>query len=84
MDFFSGLLMFFLIWWVVIFCVLPWGIRTDIQSGAGAPVNPQLKKKFLVTTGISVLVWVLVFGLIQADIIDYRAISRQMVQEDTK
>lgn len=84
MDWLTGLAMYFLIWWLVIFCVLPWGIRTDMETGSGAPVNANIKKKFLITTGISLLVWLLVYGLIQANLIDYRAISKQMVEEDTR
>ncbi|MBP7722057.1 MAG: DUF1467 family protein [Alphaproteobacteria bacterium] len=84
MDWLTGLAMFFLIWWLVIFCVLPWGIRTDMETGSGAPVNPRIRKKFLITTGISLLVWLLVYGLINANLIDYRAISKQMVEEDTR
>ncbi|MCE7886001.1 MAG: DUF1467 family protein [Alphaproteobacteria bacterium PRO2] len=84
MDLLTGLAIYFLIWWLVIFCVLPWGIRTDMETGSGAPVNPNIKKKFLITTGISLLVWLLVYGLIQANLIDYRAISKQMVEEDTR
>jgi predicted secreted protein len=84
MDLFTGLLAFFLIWWVVIFCVLPWGIKTDLHGGSGAPIRPHLKKKFLITTGISLLVWVLVAGLVHAGIIDFRGMSRQMIEEDLK
>ncbi len=83
MDLFTGFLVYFLIWWVVIFCVLPLGVRRDSESGVGAPVDPQLKKKFLITTGISVLLWLLVYALVAADIIDFRAISMEMIKEDS-
>ena len=55
-----------------------------METGSRAPVNPRIRKKFLITTGISLLVWLLVYGLIQANLIDYRAISKQMVEEDTR
>ena len=84
MDWGTGIAIYFLIWWTVVFCVLPWGIRTDLQAGTGAPVNPALKKKFLITTGISLLVWMLVYGVIKADFIDFRALSHQMVEEDSR
>jgi predicted secreted protein len=48
---------FFLIWWVVLFAVLPWGVRSQLESGdttpgtdPGAPVVPKLGRKLLWTT----------------------------------
>ncbi|HEY2528405.1 MAG TPA: DUF1467 family protein [Xanthobacteraceae bacterium] len=48
---------FFLIWWVVLFAVLPWGIRSQHESGEiapgtdpGAPATANLKRKLLWTT----------------------------------
>ena len=53
----TGLAMFFLIWWVVLFAVLPWGIRTQHEAGEvtpgtdpGAPVVPKLGRKLMWTT----------------------------------
>lgn len=52
------------VWWLTLFAVLPWGVRTqadedDIIPGTehGAPVKPGLKMKLLVTTLISALIW---------------------------
>jgi predicted secreted protein len=51
---------FIFVWWIVLFMVLPWGIQREdnLEQGheAGAPKNPRLKLKLLVTTGISVLI----------------------------
>ena len=48
---------FFLIWWVVLFAVLPWGIHSQQEGGdiapgtdPGAPVLPKLGRKLLWTT----------------------------------
>lgn len=48
---------FFLIWWVVLFAVLPWGVRSQHETGdmppgtdPGAPVVPKLGRKLLWTT----------------------------------
>jgi predicted secreted protein len=54
-------IIFVLIWWLVFFAVLPWGVRgrwekpDDGVAGAepGAPVAPDLRRKALVTTGIA-------------------------------
>jgi len=56
--------MFVTIWFVVLFAILPIGIRSQRESGGyvegtdpGAPVNPQLLKKALLTTLVSLLVF---------------------------
>jgi predicted secreted protein len=48
---------FFLIWWVVLFAVLPWGVRSQHEGGEvtpgtdpGAPVVPKLGRKLIWTT----------------------------------
>jgi predicted secreted protein len=57
-------------WWVVLFAVLPLGMSQEGMErptdGAqwGAPANPNLKKKFITTTWVSALVWLLIMGLI--------------------
>ncbi len=60
---------YFTVWWIVLFAVLPWGIRSqeetrDIVPGSdpGAPMLPRLAVKALWTTGIAAIV----FGLILA------------------
>jgi hypothetical protein len=68
---------FLTIWWTVLFAVLPLGTQTyaeaglDVKDGGdpGAPVNPNLKKKFITTTWVSASIWlvlmiVIKFGLI--------------------
>jgi predicted secreted protein len=65
------------IWWTTLFAVLPLGNRTFKEMGIepppgadpGAPVNPNLKRKFITTTWVSALVMaalllVIHFGLI--------------------
>jgi predicted secreted protein len=50
---------FFLIWWVVLFAVLPWGVKSQhegtVEPGTepGAPQRTLLLRKVLVTTLIA-------------------------------
>ena len=52
------------IWWTVLFAVLPLGSQSFHEAGIkpppgadpGAPVNPNLKRKFITTTWVSALV----------------------------
>ncbi len=55
-----GIALYLTIWWVVLFAVLPFGVRSQHEEGEmpegtdpGAPVRPLLLKKALWTTAIS-------------------------------
>lgn len=60
--------------WIVIFCVLPFGIKTENnpQSGndKGAPVKHNMRKKFLYTAIISLIIVGTYFILRKEGIID--------------
>jgi len=58
----TAIAIYFLIWWVVLFAVLPWGVRAQGEEGApgtdpGAPTVPRLKAKVLWTTVVASVVW---------------------------
>lgn len=70
MDWLSGFAVFFIIWWVVLFTVLPFGVRSQLEDGhiepgteAGAPVAPRIGFKLLLTTAIAVLVFAIFYWL---------------------
>jgi predicted secreted protein len=53
----TAVAIFFLIWWVVLFAVLPWGVRSQHEGGEvvpgtdpGAPTVPKLGRKLVWTT----------------------------------
>ncbi len=77
----SGIVTYFLIWWTALFAVLPWGLRRD---ETGKPEMPDIRRKFLITTGVSLVIWIGVYMAIKIDIIDFRAIARTMIEEDTR
>jgi predicted secreted protein len=63
-DIATALAIYFLIWWVVLFAVLPWGVRSQAESGEivpgtdpGAPSLPQLRLKMLWTTIVATVVF---------------------------
>jgi predicted secreted protein len=58
---------YFIIWWVVLFAVLPWGVRSQAESGhvvpgsdPGAPAIPHLLPKLAWTTAVATLVFAFV------------------------
>ncbi|MCB1376777.1 MAG: DUF1467 family protein [Alphaproteobacteria bacterium] len=66
----SGIAIYFITWWVTLFAVLPWGVRSHHEAGkdvmeghdAGAPTNPMMWRKVLVTTVIASAIFVLIYG----------------------
>jgi predicted secreted protein len=61
----TALATFFLIWWVVLFAVLPWGVRSQHEGGEmapgtdpGAPTHFRLGQKLLWTTLAAIVVFV--------------------------
>ncbi len=67
MRFYSLIAIYFIIWWLVIFMILPFGIRTQDEQGEvtlgtppSAPWQPMLIRKAIVTSIISAI---LLFGL---------------------
>lgn len=84
MNIFSGVVVFVLIWWMVFFCALPFGIKPieNPEKGMmpGAPVNPGLKKKILITTIISALLWGIAYMIITSNLISFHDMSLKMAQ----
>lgn len=67
----SALVLFSVIWFMTFLIVLPIRVRTqgdlgDIVPGthAGAPEHHYLKRKAWITTGISVVLWCVIAGII--------------------
>ena len=77
MNWFTGIVLYVLIWWVTLFAVLPIGTRTvddpDESSGwRGAPVRPRLWMKVGVTTLVACVIWLGAFALIESNLINFR------------
>jgi len=74
----GGSITFVLIWWLVLFCVLPlkakgvWEEPDQHAKGVdrGAPVNPELWWKIKRTTFITIPIWILVFLIVSSGVFD--------------
>ena len=57
MTWLTGVMAYVIIWWLVLFTVLPWGVRVpdDPEPGhaTSAPEKPMMGRKALVTTAIA-------------------------------
>ena len=78
MGLITGAIVFFLVWWVSLFVVLPFGHEREQD---GKPVKANMKKKILWTTIIAVVIWGIVFAVIQSDLISFREMAQTMVEE---
>jgi len=79
----TAVAVFFLIWWVVLFAVLPWGIRSQHEGGEiapgtdpGAPTIPNLKRKLLWTTLVSVAVFAACYVVYVNRLVTIEGLSR--------
>ncbi|AWV23484.1 putative membrane associated protein [Roseomonas mucosa] len=74
----TGIVVFFLVWWTVLFVTLPLGVRPDTDAEStpggwrGAPLAPRLGRKVLLTTAISAVVWVGLEMVIRSDYLSFR------------
>jgi predicted secreted protein len=60
----AAIVLFAVIWFLTLFVVLPIGMRTQGDEGvvepgtpASAPADPQMRRKFLWVTVITVVIW---------------------------
>lgn len=60
----SALAIYFVMWWMILFAILPIGVKTQDEAGdvtpgtvPSAPENPMLVRKALITTGVAAIVF---------------------------
>ncbi len=83
MGFVSGIIVFVMIWWTVIFCILPIGVsRTQEEPtekgeyiAPGAPKNVNMKHKVVITTAIAFLIWCVIAFIMHLDVISFREMA---------
>lgn len=79
MTWFNGLIVFFLVWWTALFCVLPIGVRPDVQGDPeaggwrGAPTELRFGRKLLLTTALSAVIWLGIYWLVESDWLSFRS-----------
>ena len=73
-NFVLGIAIYGLIWFVVLFMVLPFGVRPQKDTGhvtpgtaESAPIKPNIMRKFVVTALISALVYGLIHWLLVSE-----------------
>ncbi len=68
---------YFIIWWMVLFAVLPFGLKTQEEAGEvepgtpeGAPANPRMLRIFAINTVVAAVVFAGVWTVITYKLID--------------
>ena len=72
MNWVSAIFVYIVVWWTVLFAILPLGVKSYHQSGVepppgcdpGAPVQPNLVRKFITTSWVSAIVLALLWAVI--------------------
>jgi predicted secreted protein len=69
-----GLALFFMIWWLVLFAVLPFGVKTQAEAGdvvpgtpASAPARQQMVRLFAINTVLALVVFSFVWYALESD-----------------
>jgi predicted secreted protein len=69
---------YFLIWWVTLFAVLPWGVRNQEEAGdvtpgtdPGAPAIHTLGRKLIWTTLVATIVFSVLYFIYSRNLIPY-------------
>jgi len=69
----GAVVLFAVLWFLILYMLLPQGVKSQSESGdvapgtpASAPSEPMLKRKLIRTTAITVVVWAVVVGIIMS------------------
>jgi predicted secreted protein len=76
MSWATGVMVYLVIWWTVLFAVLPLGVKRVADPGRGqdhgAPERPQLLRKAVITTVVAAILWLGFYVLHQMDVFSFR------------
>ena len=69
----TGVAIYFVIWWITLFVVLPFGVEQNqnVKEGndPGAPVQHRMLKKMAINTGLAFDLWSIIYIVDVYDII---------------
>jgi predicted secreted protein len=81
----TGFAIYFVMWWIVLFLTLPFGVRSQHEDGEsspgtdpGAPVLPLMARKLIWTTAISAVIFALALLAYNAGYLNVERLYRLM------
>lgn len=77
MGWFTGTILFALVWWTVLFAVLPLGQQPESEADPvsgfrGLPKAPRMGRVVIITTLVSVVIWIGCEVLISSSWLSFR------------
>jgi predicted secreted protein len=72
-------IIYIIIWWIVFFAILPIDVEREKPvkidgEDAGSPENPKMLKKFIYCTGITTILFIVIFLLMKFEYLNLRNI----------
>jgi predicted secreted protein len=72
-------IIYIIIWWIVFFVILPIDVNRQKPfkingEDTGSPENPKMLKKFIYCTGITTVIFVIIYLLIKYEYLNLRYI----------
>jgi len=81
----TGFAIYFVLWWIVLFLTLPFGVRSQHEDGEGAPgtdpgapIASQMGRKLIWTTAISAVIFAVAMLAFNAGLLNIERLSRLM------
>ena len=73
----GSLIIYVIIWWIVFFALLPIDVNREKKGNirgidAGAPENPKIIKKFVYSTLITSIIFIIIFLLVKYEYLNIR------------
>ena len=72
-------IIYIIIWWIVFFTILPIDVNRQKSikiegEDTGSPENPKMLKKFIYCTGVTTVIFMIIYLLIKYEILNLRSI----------
>ena len=73
----GSVVIYVIIWWIVFFSILPIDVNRKKNlkvegEDPGSPENPKILKKFIYTTLISIVIFLIIYYLVQYNYLNLR------------
>jgi predicted secreted protein len=76
----GSIIIYVMIWWIIFFSILPVGIKSNKEAfrdsiegiDPGAPKNPKIGKKFLITTIITSIFFIMIYYIVELGFFNLR------------
>ncbi len=73
----GSIVIFVILWWIIFFSLLPIDVNREKKSiikgsDAGAPENPKIVKKFIYSTLITSIIFIIIYILVKYELLNIR------------